>query len=219
MTRDSVHAIGHPAERSGKPAKNHREDQHDNQQREQHLHDHGKNPAPVGDRAWRWNCPAPPRRAATWRTGPGRASAAAPAANLQRVPDRSAARRQNLASSGLPNRQCVHCFILSPQYRWSVESIRLLARAPEASVLHAAPVVQPETTSPCLPAPCPVTHRYAATMPRGARPITTRQSTVVPIPLFSGKTQNTQPTTRFDDFYAYESCRESEQPALSAYNR
>lgn len=140
--------------------------------------------------------------------------------NLQRVPDRSAARRQNLASSGLPNRQCAHCFILSPRYRWSVESIRLLARATEASALHAAPVVQPETTSPCLtPTPCPVTHRYAATMPRGARPITTRQSTVVPIPLFSGKTQNTQPTARFDDFYAYESCRESEQPALSAYNR
>lgn len=106
--------------------------------------------SPSGGRAWRWNCPAPPRQAATWRTGPGRASAAASTVNLQRVPDRSAARRQNLASSGLPNRQCVHCFILPPQYRWSVESIRLLARATEASVLHAAPVVQPETTSPCL---------------------------------------------------------------------
>lgn len=90
--------------------------------------------------------------------------------NLQRVPDRFAARRQNLASSGLPNRQCVHCFILSPRYRWSVESIRLLARVTEASVLHAAPVVQTETTSPCLPTPCPVTHRCAATMPRGGTP-------------------------------------------------
>lgn len=70
--------------------------------------------------------------------------------NLQQVPDRFAARRQNLASSGLPNRQYVHCFILSPRYRWSVESIRLLARATEASVLHAAPAVQPETASPCL---------------------------------------------------------------------
>lgn len=133
MTRDSVHAIGHPAERSGEPAKNHREDQHDSQQREQHLQ----------------------RRLRQ---------------NLQRVPDRSAARRQNLASSGLPNRQCVHCFILSPQYKWSVESIRLLARATEASVLHAAPVVQTKTTSPCLPTPCPVTHRCAATMPRGGTP-------------------------------------------------
>ena len=90
--------------------------------------------------------------------------------NLQRVPDRFAARRQNLASSGLPNRQCVHCFILSPQYKWSVESIRLLARATEASVLHAAPVVQTKTTLPCLPTPCPVTHRCAATMPRGGTP-------------------------------------------------
>lgn len=57
-----------------------------------------------------------------------------------------------------------------PQYRWSVESIRLLARATEASVLHAAPVVQTGTTSSCLPTPCPVTHRCAATMPRGGTP-------------------------------------------------
>ena len=98
----------HATKQGGEPAKNHREDQHDSQQREQHLHDHGKNPAPVGVAlgggiALRHHDGLPHGEQAQSEHLQRHLRQ-----NLQRVPDRSAARRQNLASSGLPNRQRVH---------------------------------------------------------------------------------------------------------------